>query len=118
MRLWNPDETPFAVAPGHRSSGRRIAVAIGHALLRPGVRLGSPGDGYAPSIASAAWVPRGALGQMRARLQALGYEVEDRTFGPGDLAIYLDDPDGNVVEVTERTTLWGGLPTSEALHEG
>jgi hypothetical protein len=27
--------------------------------------------------------------------------------------IYLDDPDGNVVEQTERATLWEGNPATE-----
>src|SRR5262245_25191042 len=59
-------------------------------------------------------VPRGTLAQMQARLETLGYPVESGwTFGPGDHAIYLDDPDGNVVELTERVTLWGGGPATE-----
>jgi catechol 2,3-dioxygenase-like lactoylglutathione lyase family enzyme len=59
-------------------------------------------------------VPSGTLSAMQARLEALGYAVEDGwTFGPGDHAVYLDDPDGNVVELTERVTLWGGGPASE-----
>ena len=63
-------------------------------------------------------VPSGTLSTMQARLEALGYAVEDGwTFGPGDHAIYLDDPDGNVVELTERVTLWGGGPASEPSEE-
>lgn len=58
-------------------------------------------------------VPNGTLAQMQARLEALGYAVEAGwTFGPGDEAIYVDDPDGNVVELTERVTVWGGSPSS------
>lgn len=52
-------------------------------------------------------LPLGAIAATRARLLALGYPVEDRDFGRGNLAIYLNDPDGNVLELTERTTLWG-----------
>jgi catechol 2,3-dioxygenase-like lactoylglutathione lyase family enzyme len=59
-------------------------------------------------------VPIGTLDQMQARLEALGHEVEDGwEFGPGNRAIYLDDPDGNVVELTERTTLWDGSAATE-----
>jgi catechol-2,3-dioxygenase len=58
-------------------------------------------------------LPFGALDAMRARLKDLGYEVEERDFGRGDRAIYLDDPDGNVVELTERVTLWDGSPATE-----
>ena len=52
-------------------------------------------------------LPLGTLAATRERLQALGYQTEDRDFGRGNLAIYLNDPDGNVLELTERTTLWG-----------
>ncbi len=59
-------------------------------------------------------VPRGTLDTMQAQLEAAGVVVEDGwTFGPGDRAIYLDDPDGNVVELTERVTLWDGSPATE-----
>jgi catechol-2,3-dioxygenase len=56
----------------------------------------------------------GTLDTVRARLEALGYPVESRDFGAGNRAIYLDDPDGNVVELTERTTLWDASPATEA----
>ncbi len=52
-------------------------------------------------------LPHGALDTVRERLHALGYPTEERDFGRGNRAIYLDDPDGNVLELTERTTLWG-----------
>lgn len=59
-------------------------------------------------------VPIGTLDAMQARLEALGHEVEDGwEFGKGNRAIYLDDPDGNVVELTERTTLWDGTAATE-----
>jgi catechol-2,3-dioxygenase len=58
-------------------------------------------------------MPLGSLDAARARLTALGYEVEEQDFGRGNRAIYLDDPDGNVVELTERTTLWDGRSTSD-----
>jgi catechol-2,3-dioxygenase len=54
-------------------------------------------------------VPIGSLDAMQRRLESLGHEVEDGwDFGQGNRAIYLDDPDGNAVELTERTTLWDG----------
>jgi catechol-2,3-dioxygenase len=59
-------------------------------------------------------VPMGTLDQMQTRLESLGHEVEDGwDFGNGNRAIYLDDPDGNVVELTERTTLWDGSAATE-----
>ncbi len=53
-------------------------------------------------------VPTGSLDFLKARLESLGCSTEDRDFGDGNRAIYLDDPDGNVLELTERRTLWDG----------
>ena len=54
-------------------------------------------------------VPMGALDAEEARLETLGYAIESGwDFGGGNRAFYLDDPDGNVVEITERATLWDG----------
>jgi catechol 2,3-dioxygenase-like lactoylglutathione lyase family enzyme len=59
-------------------------------------------------------VPIGTLDQMQARLETLGHEVEAGwEFGQGNRAIYVDDPDGNVVEITERVTLWDGSAATE-----
>lgn len=58
-------------------------------------------------------VPLGSLEQAQARLEELGHEVERVDFGNGNLAIYLDDPDGNVVELTEIRLLWDGGVASE-----
>jgi glyoxylase I family protein len=58
-------------------------------------------------------VPMGTLDAVVARLESLGYSVESHDFGAGNRAVYLDDPDGNVVELTERTTLWDGSPATE-----
>lgn len=59
-------------------------------------------------------VPGGTLDAARARLEELGLAVEAGwEFRPGDRAIYVDDPDGNVVELTERATLWDGTPSTE-----
>ena len=58
-------------------------------------------------------VPIGTLDDQQRRLEGLGYDVESGIdFGGGNRAIYLDDPDGNVVELTERTTLWDGSPAA------
>ncbi len=58
-------------------------------------------------------VPIGSLDHFAQRLQSLGHEVETGwDFGKGNRAIYLNDPDRNVVELTERTTLWDGTPAT------
>jgi len=58
-------------------------------------------------------VPMGTLDAVRARLESLGYPVESCDFGSGNRAVYLDDPDGNVIDLTERATLWDGRPATE-----
>ncbi|MCA9877026.1 MAG: VOC family protein [Thermomicrobiales bacterium] len=54
--------------------------------------------------------PPGSLPEFEARLHAHGYETERQEFGPGNLALYVTDPDGHVLELTERATLWDGAP--------
>ncbi len=58
-------------------------------------------------------VPCGTLDLMQQRLEDHGLGVERVEFQPGDRAIYVDDPDGNVLELTERVTLWDGTPATE-----
>lgn len=59
-------------------------------------------------------VPHGTLDAARARLERHGVAVgPDHDFGDGNRAVYADDPDGNVVELTERRTLWDGGPATE-----
>src|SRR6476661_2996197 len=59
-------------------------------------------------------VPAGTLDALQQRLEALGHTVEGGwEFGPGNSAIYVDDPDGNVLELTERATLWDGTTSAE-----
>lgn len=58
-------------------------------------------------------IPHGTIERAQARLEELGFEVEKVDFGNGNVAIYLDDPDGNVVELTEIRLLWDGTASSE-----
>lgn len=60
-------------------------------------------------------VPLGALDRAQARLEAFGHSVERVDFGNGNLAIYVDDPDGNVLELTEIRLLWDGSAASNTL---
>lgn len=60
-------------------------------------------------------VPMGTLDAITARLESLDYAVESWDFGNGNRAIYLNDPDGNVVELTERATLWDGSAATEGV---
>ncbi len=88
LGLW-PPETGGAVAIHGGRGGRHV-----HFALR---------------------VPMGTLDAIAARLESLDYPVESWDFGNGNRAIYLDDPDGNVVELTERATLWDGSPATEGV---
>jgi hypothetical protein len=48
---------------------------------------------------------------MRARLLAYGIAIlDERDFGNGNSAIYVADPDGNILDLTERRTDWAGEP--------
>jgi catechol 2,3-dioxygenase-like lactoylglutathione lyase family enzyme len=55
---------------------------------------------------------KGGLAAMEERLVSLGYDVEHFDFGNGNHSIYIDDPDGNVVEFAEWPTLWDGTKSS------
>ena len=55
----------------------------------------------------------GTLDAVRMQLERLGHPVESRVFGTGNRAVYLDDLDGNVIDLTERATLWDGNPATE-----
>ncbi|MEZ4506580.1 MAG: hypothetical protein R2848_12230 [Thermomicrobiales bacterium] len=57
-------------------------------------------------------IPAGTIDQAQARLEELGFAVERVDFGNGNVAIYTDDPDGNVVELTEIRLLWDGTAAS------
>ena len=59
-------------------------------------------------------LPLGTIDAVKARLAALGYATEERDFGNGNRALYLNDPDDNVLELTERTTLWDGSPATDS----
>ena len=53
----------------------------------------------------------GTLDARRAELVANGVPIlHDADFGHGNRATYVADPDGNIVELTERTTDWAGAP--------
>lgn len=55
-------------------------------------------------------VPPGTLAGLAERLGAASYETEWRQFAQGNVALYVTDPDGNVVELTELVTRWDGQP--------
>lgn len=55
-------------------------------------------------------IPQGSLEAVRARLEGFGYEIEQVDFEDGNRSLYLDDPDGNVVELMDAVVDWAGRP--------
>ena len=53
-------------------------------------------------------IPQGSLEVVRTRLEGHGYEVEGFDFDDGNRSLYLDDPDGNVVELMDAVVDWAG----------
>jgi catechol-2,3-dioxygenase len=53
-------------------------------------------------------VPRGALPAYERRFAALGVPYEEFVFSATNRALYVDDPDGNVVELSDFGVLWDG----------
>ncbi len=75
----------------------------------PGVGLfGSRGGAH---IHLAFLVSQGQLEAIEERLRAGGYALTGRTeFNPQKRSIYVNDPDGNVIEFADWTVSWEGLP--------
>lgn len=77
---------------------------------------GGPGVGLFDSrggvhIHLAFLVPQGQLAAIEERLRSAGYELTGRTaFNPQKRSIYVNDPDGNVIEFADWTVSWEGLP--------
>jgi catechol-2,3-dioxygenase len=57
-------------------------------------------------------VPPGALPAYERRFTELGIPYEEFVFSKSNRAIYLDDPDGNVVELSDFGVLWDGSAAS------
>jgi catechol 2,3-dioxygenase-like lactoylglutathione lyase family enzyme len=56
-------------------------------------------------------VPAGALEGLAERLRAAGIGlVNEQTFGAGQRSLFVDDPDGNVIELADWARSWEGLP--------
>lgn len=54
-------------------------------------------------------VEYGSLDALRERVIGHSVTIElERDFGRGNRAFYINDPDGNIVELTERRTDWAG----------
>lgn len=75
----------------------------------PGVGVhGSRGGAH---VHLAFLVPQGQLEAMEKRLQAAGYAATNWVrFNEEQLSLFIDDPDGNVIEFADWSRSWEGLP--------
>ncbi len=61
----------------------------------------------------AMYIAPGTLDAWLKKLRAHGLDVKGPVeFGPGNRSIYVDDPDGHVVELAEWTHDWNGEPVT------
>jgi catechol 2,3-dioxygenase len=79
-------------------------------------RAGGPGVGVHGSrggvhVHLAFLVPPGSLATFEARLRAVGIEPSGyEDFGPNRRSLFVDDPDGNVIELADWARSWEDLP--------
>ncbi len=55
-------------------------------------------------------IPHGTIDEVQERLADLGYETLRIEFGDGNRSLYLDDPDGNCVELMDAVVDWANRP--------
>ena len=53
-------------------------------------------------------IPRGTIDTVHAHLEAMGYAVERVAFDNGNESLYLNDPDGHLVELMDAVVSWSG----------
>jgi len=61
-------------------------------------------------------IPQGSIDAVQARLQDLGYFPERVEFDDGNRSLYVDDPDGNCVELMDAMVDWSGDPVDATLR--
>jgi catechol 2,3-dioxygenase-like lactoylglutathione lyase family enzyme len=57
-------------------------------------------------------IPHGSIDEVQERLAGLGYETLRIEFDDGNRSLYLDDPDGNCVELMDAVVDWANRPIS------
>ncbi len=55
-------------------------------------------------------IPNGSIDTWQARLEATGNPVTRVDFDNGNRSVYIDDPDGNCVELMDAVVDWSGRP--------
>jgi catechol 2,3-dioxygenase-like lactoylglutathione lyase family enzyme len=57
-------------------------------------------------------IPHGSIDEVQERLAGLGYDTLRIEFDDGNRSLYLDDPDGNCVELMDAVVDWANRPIS------
>lgn len=57
-------------------------------------------------------IPNGSIDAVQARLHRLGYPPGRVEFDDGNRSLYIDDPDGNCVELMDAVVDWSGNPVA------
>ncbi len=55
-------------------------------------------------------IPHGSIDAWQSRLEETGEPVTRVDFGDGNRSVYIDDPDGNCVELMDAVKDWSGKP--------
>jgi catechol-2,3-dioxygenase len=55
-------------------------------------------------------IPHGSIDEVQERLANLGYQTLRIEFDDGNRSLYLDDPDGNCVELMDAVVDWANRP--------
>jgi catechol 2,3-dioxygenase-like lactoylglutathione lyase family enzyme len=55
-------------------------------------------------------IPHGTVDIVQARLEGLGYDILRIEFEDGNCSLYLDDPDGNCLELMDAVVDWSNKP--------
>jgi catechol 2,3-dioxygenase-like lactoylglutathione lyase family enzyme len=55
-------------------------------------------------------IPEGSIDAVRQRLETFGHVVFRFDFDDGNRSVYIDDPDGNCLELMEAVVDWSGNP--------
>lgn len=76
----------------------------------PGVAIHASRGGA--HVHFAVYVTPGTLGEWKDRLQAAGLEVQGPVEFDQGRSLFVDDPDGNVVELADWPRDWGGQPVN------
>ena len=59
-------------------------------------------------------IPHGSIDAMQAHLEANGVPIVERVeFGDGNRSLYVDDPDGNCLELMDAVVDWANQPLGE-----